>query len=98
MLFRLGLPGLSISGQGIDPNLETFAMNNYTAYVNMARALRKIESNADGLKFSEEIVQISSGPSRWRSRPPKLFPTSTAIAPEKKPGSTSNGSIALRQA
>jgi hypothetical protein len=40
---------------GIDADLETFAMNNYTAYVNMARALEKIESNADDLKYSEEI-------------------------------------------
>ena len=40
---------------GIDADLETFAMNNYTAYVNMARAFEKIESNADDLKYSEEI-------------------------------------------
>jgi hypothetical protein len=39
----------------IDADLETFAMNNYTAYVNMSRALDKIESNADDLKFAEEI-------------------------------------------
>ncbi len=46
---------MSLSRPGIDPNLETFAMNNYTAYLNIARALRKIESNADDLKFAEEI-------------------------------------------
>jgi len=40
---------------GIDSDLETFAMNNYTAYVNMARAFEKIESNADDLKYPEEI-------------------------------------------
>ncbi len=40
---------------GIDADLETFAMNNYTAYVNMARALKKIETNADDLKYAEEI-------------------------------------------
>ncbi len=40
---------------GIDADLETFAMNNYTAYINMARALDKIDSNADDLKFAEEI-------------------------------------------
>jgi hypothetical protein len=40
---------------GIDADLETFAMNNYTAYVNMTRALEKIESNADDLKYAEEI-------------------------------------------
>ena len=40
---------------GIDADLETFAMNNYTAYVNMARALEKIDNNADDLKYSEEI-------------------------------------------
>jgi hypothetical protein len=40
---------------GIDPNLETFAMNNYTAYVNMTRALRKIDSKVDDFRFAEEI-------------------------------------------
>ena len=30
-------------------------MNNYTVYVNMSRALDKIERNADDLKYSEEI-------------------------------------------
>ena len=55
MLFRLGLRGSIYLRFGIDPNLETFAMNNYTAYVNMTRALGKIESNADDLKFAEEI-------------------------------------------
>jgi hypothetical protein len=48
-------PGSIYLRSGIDPNLETFAMNSYTAYVNMTRALGKIESNADDLKFSEEI-------------------------------------------
>jgi hypothetical protein len=51
----LRAPGSIYLRPGIDPNLETFAMNNYTAYVNMARALWKIESNADDLKFAEEI-------------------------------------------
>lgn len=40
---------------GIDETLETFAMNNYTAYVNMTRAFDKIERNADDLKYAEEI-------------------------------------------
>lgn len=40
---------------GIDPELEMLAMCNYTAYVNMARALGKINGNLDDLKFSEEI-------------------------------------------
>ena len=40
---------------GIDADLETFAMNNYTAYVNMTRALNKIDGNADDLKYAEEI-------------------------------------------
>lgn len=40
---------------GIDPELEMLAMCNYTAYVNVARALEKITSMADDLKFSEEI-------------------------------------------
>ena len=51
----LRAPGSIYLRFGIDPNLETFAMNNYTAYVNMTRALGKIESNADDLKFAEEI-------------------------------------------
>jgi hypothetical protein len=40
---------------GIDPDLEMLAMCNYTAYVNMARALDKIKRMEDDLKFSEEI-------------------------------------------
>lgn len=40
---------------GIDADLETLAMCNYTAYVNVARALKKIDAMADDLKFSEEI-------------------------------------------
>jgi hypothetical protein len=40
---------------GIDPDLETLAMCNYTAYVNVARALKKIDAMADELRFSEEI-------------------------------------------
>jgi hypothetical protein len=51
----LRAPGSIYLRLGINPNLETFAMNNYTAYVNMTRALTKIESNADDLKFAEEI-------------------------------------------
>ncbi len=51
----LRAPGSIYLRRGIDPNIETFAMNNYTAYVNMARAWRKIESKADDFKFSEEI-------------------------------------------
>ncbi len=51
----LRAPGSIYLRLGINPNLETFAMNNYTAYVNMTRALNKIESNEDDLKYSEEI-------------------------------------------
>jgi hypothetical protein len=40
---------------GIDPDLEILAMCNYTAYVNVARALKKIKAMEDDLKFSEEI-------------------------------------------
>jgi hypothetical protein len=40
---------------GIDPDLELLAMCNYTAFVNVARALKKIGDIADDLKFSEEI-------------------------------------------
>jgi len=51
----LRAPGSIYMRSGINPDLETFAMNNYTAYVNMTRALNKIESDADGLKYAEEI-------------------------------------------
>lgn len=51
----LRAPGSIYLRFGIDPNLETFAMNNYTAYVNMTRALWKIDSKADDLRFAEEI-------------------------------------------
>jgi len=51
----LRAPGTIYLRAGINPNLEIFAMNNYTAYVNMARALEKIGRNADDLKFAEEI-------------------------------------------
>jgi transcriptional regulator len=40
---------------GIDPDLEMLAMCNYTAYVNVARALKKIKTMEDDLMFSEEI-------------------------------------------
>lgn len=40
---------------GIDPDLELLAMCNYTAYVNVARALKKIKTMEDDPKFSEEI-------------------------------------------
>lgn len=40
---------------GIDADLEILAMCNYTAYVNVARALEKTNALADDLKFSEEI-------------------------------------------
>jgi hypothetical protein len=39
---------------GIDPDLDMLAMCNYTAYLNVARALDKIKKMED-LKFSEEI-------------------------------------------
>jgi hypothetical protein len=40
---------------GIDHDLEMLAMCNYTVYVNVARALKKIKTMEDDLKFSEEI-------------------------------------------
>src|ERR1035437_8458877 len=55
LVVPLRAPGSIYLRVGINPDLETFAMNNYTAYVNMTRALSKIESNADDLKFAEEI-------------------------------------------
>lgn len=48
-------PGSIYLRPGIDADLEIFTMNNYTAYVNMTRAMEKIESNADDLKYAEEI-------------------------------------------
>ena len=43
LVVPLRAPGSIYLRSGINPDLETFAMNNYTAYVNMTRALRKIE-------------------------------------------------------
>jgi hypothetical protein len=40
---------------GIDADFETFAMNHYTAFVNLARALDKIQRHSDDLKYAEEI-------------------------------------------
>jgi hypothetical protein len=40
---------------GIDADLEILAMCNYTAYLNVARALKKIKAMEEDLKFSEEI-------------------------------------------
>jgi len=51
----LRIPGNIYLRPGINTNLERFAMNNYTAYVNMTRALSKIESRPDDLKYAEEI-------------------------------------------
>jgi hypothetical protein len=41
--------------EGIDEDFEEFAMCHYTAYVNLARALNKMTSREDDLKFSDEI-------------------------------------------
>ncbi len=40
---------------GIDADFETFAMNHYTAFVNLARVLDKIQRRSDDLKYAEEI-------------------------------------------
>jgi hypothetical protein len=48
-------PGSILMRAGIDEDLEMFAMNHYTAFVNLARALEKIEIKIDDLKFPEEI-------------------------------------------
>ena len=40
---------------GIDPDFERFAMNHYSAYVNLVRAHEKIEIKSDDLGFAEEI-------------------------------------------
>ena len=54
-VFPLRSPGSILLRAGIDEDLEMFAMNHYTAFVNMARALEKIENKIDDLKFPEEI-------------------------------------------
>lgn len=41
--------------KGIDGDFEEFAMCHYTTYVNLARALEKMESRQDDLKFADEI-------------------------------------------
>lgn len=40
---------------GIDPEFETLAMCHYSCFVNLGRAIQKIDSKADDFKFSEEI-------------------------------------------
>jgi hypothetical protein len=91
-------PGSIYLRLGIDPNLETFTMNNYTAYVNMTRALGKIESNADDLEFPEEIWANLQRAVEVASKAARPGPNFTAIAPERTPRSTPNSSIAWRQA
>jgi hypothetical protein len=48
-------PGSIDLREGIDPDFEIFAMNHYSAYVNLVRALEKIELKSDDLGFAEEI-------------------------------------------
>lgn len=60
VVWRMHVVPLRSSGSiftraGIDEDLEMFAMNHYTAFVNMARALDKIDSKIDDLKYPEEI-------------------------------------------
>jgi len=40
---------------GIDEDFEVLAMNHYTTYLNLVRAIRKIESRLDDFAFAEEI-------------------------------------------
>ena len=60
IVWRLLVEPLRSSGSiylrdGIDETFEEFAMCHYTTYVNLARALEKIDSCADDFKFAEEI-------------------------------------------
>jgi len=48
-------PGSIDLRDGIDLDFELFAMNHYSAYVNLVRALEKIEIKSDDLGFAEEI-------------------------------------------
>jgi hypothetical protein len=48
-------PGSIDLRDGIDRDFEFFAMNHYSAYVNLVRALAKIEDKSDDLGFAEEI-------------------------------------------
>jgi hypothetical protein len=48
-------PGSIDLREGIDPDFELFAMNHYSAYVNLVRAREKIEVKSDDLGFAEEI-------------------------------------------
>jgi hypothetical protein len=48
-------PGSIHLREGIDPDFELFAMNHYSAYVNLVRAREKIEEKSDDLGFAEEI-------------------------------------------
>jgi hypothetical protein len=60
IVWRLLVKPLRSSGSiylrdGIDGTFEEFAMCHYTTYVNLARALEKIDRCADDFKFAEEI-------------------------------------------
>jgi hypothetical protein len=48
-------PGSIALRQGIDPDFEFFAMNHYSAYINLVRSREKIEIKSDDLGFAEEI-------------------------------------------
>jgi len=51
----LRAPNSILFRDGIDKDFEEFAMCHYTSYVNLARALNKIDCRQDDLKFAHEI-------------------------------------------
>jgi hypothetical protein len=55
LVASLRSPGSIYLRDGIDEVFEEFAMCHYTTYLNLARALAKIDASADDLKFLEEI-------------------------------------------
>jgi hypothetical protein len=51
----LRAPNSIMFRNGIDEQFEEFGMCHYTTYVNLARALNKIEAKLEDFKFAEEI-------------------------------------------
>lgn len=51
----LRAPNSIMFSDGIDGQFEEFAMCHYTSYVNLARAVNKMDAKLDDFKFAEEI-------------------------------------------
>lgn len=77
----LRAPNSIMFRDGIDEDFEEFAMCHYTTYVNLARALNKMECRQDDLKFADEIWLICSMRRMLRTRPLRHSRKSISPAP-----------------